>query len=548
MATKKAVKKKTEKKTPAIKPLKKTPSGKVAPKKAVAKKNAPAPPLTAPPTPPSSPAPPVGGPARLRVRMYRQGLGDCFLITFPSNSGEPFYMMIDCGVVLGTPKPQPIMKNVVDDIAAVTKGKIDLLVATHEHWDHLSGFVQAQDSFKKIKVEKAWVAWTENPKDDLANKLREERRATENALRMAVTRLTAFGAADSAARVDSLVGFFGATAGSTSTALANVKAMAGEQEFRTPGEPPITISSLPNVRFWILGPPKDEKLIKKSNPASGEAYGVAADAQAFLMSALTLGMKATDDVFEPDESNGKPFEDCYAIPLARAQHVPFFEQRYFGESGDGSLYQRTRTKGPQGKSKINGEGREIRNQAWRRIDATWLEGSETMALQLDSATNNTSLVIAIELIDSGEILLFPGDAQAGNWLSWQNLKWSLPDGKTVTGPDLLARTIFYKVGHHGSHNATLKAKGLELMVNDALIAMIPVDHEMAVKKRWGMMPLPDLVDRLEKKTHGRVLRVDDKVKTPAGLATLKPADTDAATWKQFTDRVSVTELYYELAF
>lgn len=36
----------------------------------------------------------------------------------------------------------------------------------------------------------------------------------------------------------------------------------------------------------------------------------------------------------------------------------------------------------------------------------------------------------------------------------------------VTAHELLARTVFYKVGHHGSHNATLRALGLELMTNE----------------------------------------------------------------------------------
>jgi glyoxylase-like metal-dependent hydrolase (beta-lactamase superfamily II) len=78
---------------------------------------------------------------RAKVRMYRQGLGDCFLISLPRNDGgsRPFYVMIDCGVVLGTPDPGTIMKQVMDNIVEVTGGEIDILIATHEHWDHLSG-------------------------------------------------------------------------------------------------------------------------------------------------------------------------------------------------------------------------------------------------------------------------------------------------------------------------------------------------------------------------------------------------------------------------
>lgn len=89
-------------------------------------------------------------------------------------------------------------------------------------------------------------------------------------------------------------------------------------------------------------------------------------------------------------------------------------------------------------------------------------------------------------------MLFPCDAQIGSWLSWQTLSWNV-NGKTITGPDLLKRAEFYKVGHHGSHNATAKQSGLEQMT--ALRqAMLPVDHAEAVKKNWVRMPLPEIID------------------------------------------------------
>ncbi len=477
---------------------------------------------------------------RVRVRMYRQGLGDCFLLTMPGAAGKPFHMLIDCGVVLGTADPGTPMKRVLNDITAETSGRIDVLVATHEHWDHISGFVQVQDLFEKLAIQNVWLAWTEDPKDKLAAKLRKERRTAENALRMAVNHLAIQGSAETAQRVESLVSFFGAKAGSTEDALNYVKQRAGNKpRFCDPGEPPVELAELPGIRFWVLGPPRDEKLIKKSNPGKNEAYGLDAGpngSQALLISALTRGMGA-DTATTPEDHIDDPFDGRYAIPMARAEHVPFFVNRYYGNSTDAGIF----------------AGREIRDQSWRRIDSAWTEASETMALQLDSATNNTSLVLAVELMDTGEILLFPGDAQVGSWLSWQDLKWELKDPKSgsateVKGPDLLARTIFYKVGHHGSHNATLKAKGLELMTSDDLVAMIPVDHAMAVKKRWGLMPLPALVDRIKEKTHGRVLRIDDQVKSTADLDRLKPKNADAGEWKKFTGRVRVTDLYYEMAF
>jgi hypothetical protein len=78
-------------------------------------------------------------------------------------------------------------------------------------------------------------------------------------------------------------------------------------------------------------------------------------------------------------------------------------------------------------------------------------------------------------------------------------------GKKVTSPDLLARAVFYKVGHH--------QQGLEKMTN-LRVAMIPVDHDMAVKKPWGAMPLDELVKRLNEVSRAALLRVGQPV--PAG--------------------------------
>jgi hypothetical protein len=83
------------------------------------------------------------------------------------------------------------------------------------------------------------------------------------------------------------------------------------------------------------------------------------------------------------------------------------------------------------------------DQSWRQIGADWLGSAAQFALNLDSATNNTSLVLAIALIPGGEVLLFPADAQVGNWLSWQKVEWK-EDDKTLTAQDLLQRIALYK--------------------------------------------------------------------------------------------------------
>jgi beta-lactamase superfamily II metal-dependent hydrolase len=81
------------------------------------------------------------------------------------------------------------------------------------------------------------------------------------------------------------------------------------------------------------------------------------------------------------------------------------------------------------------------------------------AAQLNSFLNNQSLVILFTF--KGKNLLFVGDAQAGNWEHW--LFGTDDPDKTASRPmtpdaqTILTSLDFYKVGHHGSGNATPKA-------------------------------------------------------------------------------------------
>lgn len=431
---------------------------------------------------------PASGKYRVKVRMYRQGLGDCFLITLPCKGADPYYILIDCGVILGTKEPKAIMNRVVEDIITTTGGRLNLVAATHEHWDHISGFLQARelwegktdDGNKKLEVDEVWLAWSENSSGDaLAKKLRDDRHGMRLALTGAATHLRMGGETRTANEVTSLLEFFGATGGgrTTADALEIVKGLSDKLRFCRPDDGPITPDGT-SVKIYTLGPPRDEKFLKRYKPSSKapETYG---------HSMAELFMSDIQPALD-DPTKGAPFDTAFQIPLAAAEQMSFFRTHYWGEDANS----------------------DEKNQDWRRIAGSWLDSSSALALQLDSATNNTSLVLAFEL-DDGDVLLFASDAQVGNWLSWQDLKWNV-DGTTVTGPDLLHRAIFYKVGHHGSHNATLKELGLEQM-SGLQLAFMPVDHEMAKKKSWGKIPLTDLLDRLNDVTKGRVVRIDEKL-------------------------------------
>ena len=435
----------------------------------------------------------------VRIRMYRQGLGDSFLLTFPKGRGSQ-HVLIDSGVLLGTADAATKMKAVAQNVVEVTGGKLDVLVATHEHWDHLSGFVQAQEEFEKLEIGEVWLAWTEDPSDELAGELRAHKRQALAAVSTAAQHLAASGDEDavaSAERLGGLLGFFGdlgaAGSGSTETALEWVKGRTPNIRYLRPGD---LLSEL-GVRVYVLGPPHDRALIKRSDPSkkTPEVYELAdtEPALGLLAAVAALGQEG--------EPGRQPFARWYKLTDEEAKAEPLFSECY--------------------------DKPDLR---WRTIENDWLGAAGPLALKLDSDTNNTSLALAFELSDGGPVLLFPGDAQVGNWLSWESVEFA--DATEVTAADLLARTVLYKVGHHASHNATLREKGLELMTSSDLAAMIPVNRAMAKKKRWKM-PFPPLFKRLNERTMGRVLDAEE------GLSGTKADALPAAKWQDFLDRCDV---------
>lgn len=440
----------------------------------------------------------------VRIRMFRHGLGDCFLLSFPkAKKDEHFHVLIDCGLIGVATNPKPTMQSVVQSISDATGNHLDLVILTHEHWDHASGFStqQAQAEFDGIPVDQVWYAWTEDPGNKLGKKLRKEREDKVRAIHLAARQLNGV----SADRVGSMLSFFGLNAATPLGAKAGdsvgkVRAafdyMGQRKDVKVrycyPTDGPLALAGVPGVRVYVLGPPENEGLIKRSDPtAKGkEVYELAGrmSMESHLAAAFSrLGADKTD---VPQDNHDCPFEEHLHAKLDAPEMKDFFSKTW------------------------NRTGEE-----WRRIEEDWMSAAESLSLALDKHTNNTSLVVAFEFTQSGRVMLFCGDAQVGNWLSWQDVKWEISSGgvkSTVTGPDLLARTIFYKVGHHGSHNATLRDKGLEQMISPGLIAVVPVNVEQARKNRWMEMPFENLVKRLEKKTDGRVIVTDSAHPGPKG--------------------------------
>jgi hypothetical protein len=160
------------------------------------------------------------------------------------------------------------------------------------------------------------------------------------------------------------------------------------------------------------------------------------------------------------------------------------------------------------------DGNEIPlNARWRRMTADDAAEAGALALAMNNATNNASLVLAFELSKRGKVLLFAGDAQAGNWRSWPEDDFD-DEGVKLTAEDLLGRTVLYKVGHHGSHNATMKGKAgsheasLAVMAQGkhaaefvAMITAVEAWAHQKPKPDWNH-PLPAIKQALVKKAGG----------------------------------------------
>jgi len=454
----------------------------------------------------------------LVVRHYCQGIGDCHLLKFAKDDGTDFWMLIDCGLHSSVSGSYETIDTIVDDIALATGGHIDVLVVTHEHWDHVSGFLTAGDKFAKIKVDTVWMGWTEDPKDPDAVAFDKYKAAALGVTQKATLRLNQNANADDVtasvrAGLQSLAGLqFGAKGEKVRSARDAARSLvAAEPVYLEPTTSPFMLDRVPGVRVYVLGPPRDKDLLKLTARDS-EMYGAAAHTGWAIGDALSVSAGLTDDA-EADIDSFAPFDPELGTSLkaavATGAAAPtsgvdpivanFVERHYSGTSAaQGVIMKKTKAEFPQ-----------ALDQSWRRIDDDWLYASADLAMQIDSRTNNTSLVLAFEFTETGRIALFAADAQVGSWLSWQNLRWTVGE-QQLTGPDLLARTVYYKVSHHGSENATLKQNGLEQMTHPDLSAFVPTNARDAAKVGWHQMPFSAILDALSARTSGRTVRADDE--------------------------------------
>ncbi|WP_408591286.1 MBL fold metallo-hydrolase [Novosphingobium sp.] len=494
-------------------------------------------------------------------RPYQGLLGDCFLIRLVQG-GQASHILIDCGMLMGSSLAEQRMQAIARDIVRTTggsfdqaedhsflpktPGKLDLLVVTHEHWDHISGFSQARGILLNeqcLKIGSIWMGWTEKDGDPQVARLRQRFTRTSLALNALAQRIDAPAAgavpladADQGGTLRSLQGFLGAAehpgkklqAREIMGALKAVK----QPDYLEPGtvrNTPVAGAGAPSLRAFVLGPPRDETLLFKDKPSNGPAretyldsIGLVGQIERFLAvdEAVTKAAADSKSAEGLDTINDAdvPFGRKVSTILSRTLSAKV-DKRKVGKAADLSEDESWLASHyfalqdiPQQASQTPAAAARCAAfetmQARRRVDDDWMAAAGPLALKLDSDTNNTSLVLAFDLPD-GTAMLFAADAQVGNWESWHTRTYQDERGADHTAEQILNRTRFYKVGHHGSHNATLEKQGLEMMTRPDLVAAIPTDEEFGKQQGGGwQMPNPRVNAALTTRTGGRIIRND----------------------------------------
>jgi beta-lactamase superfamily II metal-dependent hydrolase len=358
--------------------------------------------------------------------MYRVGFGDCFLVTLAGTH----HILVDCGVHnTGHVKAdgEDLLQKAFENIQQATGRKLAIVIATHAHQDHVSGYGTFADQFKEFDIGEVWMPWTEDPNDATARQWRGKKEALVGLLQ---TRLAAAGDAVAAAAVDN------ATANPAAMQALHSGFGKATVRYLKAGDTVDAPAGLTGFSARILGPPQDQSFISKMNPPGSDHY---------LRMAITAADGHTVHPFP-----GWDLEESHLLP------------------------------------------------DWLRLDAK-LTGlisaaaefsAAAVAFSLDKMLNNTSIVALFTF--AGKHMLFPGDAQYGDWAYWYK----------KTGAEVLSDICFYKVAHHGSMNATPKG-ALEEMPLGKFAAMASTQS-----KPFPSIPQPNLITAIGERTAGAFVQSD----------------------------------------
>lgn len=382
-------------------------------------------------------------PARVRVRMYQVGFGDCFLLTFEydkklDDDRSERHVLIDFGTT-SRAEGQTKLLPVAQLISEHSGGQLDAVVVTHRHKDHLSAF--GTDEIVELLPQPSLVVrpWTEDPGAPEDPKSAPATPGPGGGLGVgSVSFLQGLRAgqdyAGTLARAinsASKKGLSGELRQMAFDQLANEDAVTqlkawsdgGRGRYVSFGQSSGLEELIPGIRVSVLGPPtldQHPEMARQRESDKDEFWHLYAQLVGIGDPLQLLGGKAQDgpkDVLSPRRKGAGDADLSGAAELAAAEGLDPGRARWL----------------------IDRMGRQQINSFLRIVRI------------LDKALNNTSVIL---LFESGsdnkkKRLLFGGDAQIENW----EYALKFADNKEDI-LDQLRQVDLYKVGHHGSRNAT----------------------------------------------------------------------------------------------
>lgn len=362
-------------------------------------------------------------PISATVRTYHVGFGDCFLLSIGYARGPEKHVLIDFGSTKLPPgASRTRMADIAQNIAERCGNKLTAVIATHRHQDHISGFSMDKRGkgsgaiIAALDPELVMQPWTEHP--ELAVD--------------ATSGISPAGARAMSAEMLSLAAMQSVSANYVAEAKRNHNYLRGFDK------------ALKDELSFIGEDNIANRAALENLMAMGHAKGRAEYLNAGQTTKLAGMLGVTVDVFGPPTVDQRA-----AVKRQRsrdpgeywhlAAHAPVAIEAETGARAaplfPGHVVARTQNEFPIAARWLIARARRMRGNQMLQI-----------VRQLDSAMNNTSLILLLKI--GSKALLFPGDAQGENWgYAIDQAAWMAK----------LAEVDLYKVGHHGSLNATPKS-------------------------------------------------------------------------------------------